>query len=677
MDQLNSEVLFWKVFRNSNIRSYIFNTQYEKLIKYGEIFDRFSNEETSIKVIRERVKNGERFACGGQCLLFDKIYECTEENEEFYNQLFSNYSPYFQIPEISLPLIIDTSNIVAFKVYIKKFNVKNNQLDSIINRYYNQSDDPELNNYQQLKYNIYDFKSFQFVHYLLLTYNTGGNTIDFNKIIDIYYYLFQIRKVNLTLGQLIELLKLFIQINFDQGSAQSAYLIISRYFPFLYNTFSETIEVLLALIKLDNVKLLEAHFQDCFIVSSFFGSLNIQNLILIMQSIKSSHVLKFFFQYYKNCALFNNGSEYWKFASNIQVVESYEQIFANNDKTLLVNSYTHNFSSNTNEIILLERALENYYGSTSSQSIYLLSDTFNIHTYSKIINMNYFKAIKNQDSILSLLKTLLKYRDDIDLQLLLGCPFKVLNWIGQNLKKISPHPTILFSKFSIELNSGSQLLVSSVQLFFSFLYSKQFNNAIEIIRIHPETFQYFDFEETNHITIHFINDFLDFITNEYFNLLEIEEKFQEKLEEYLIDQQIQKKYLNQLVGQTLMVELEKQIEDVVISKNLALTFHNSLKDNLKYIICSFLEFASSTGNNYFFINILNAKYKNLFIKKSIKNDETLLDSTTLSNIFANALFSNNVEIKELLLNSDFVDQDLKEEFIQMVKSYNDKINDFF
>ncbi|EGC36113.1 hypothetical protein DICPUDRAFT_78214 [Dictyostelium purpureum] len=413
---------------------------------------------------------------------------------------------------------------------------------------------------------------------------------------------------------------------------------------------NKSITPFLVILEIGDLKLIELFHQKYkeSIESLFNSSYNDYNIGYLMRSIKSTAVLDFFYKNYQDSPIFTNHSVNWKYISSIPILEHYEMLIKNMDFKLLIDDYKY-FNPTLYQYFIIDKELKPLFrdleqislellsraleSQSSLLSVYQLSNNFLLSSCQKIVSE--YIQYERHDILVSIFKHLKLPEINLVSIIEQERPFKLLRWIANNYsqKDQIPYPTDpnpfytvrmnLNYPYGIDYQETVTVEMSVYQLFYSFIFSEGFNNAIELIKINPLVFKYHKFIENNKKTTPLIVKFLDYTTNYYFTTLEN------------IDDQ------------------DKSISTLITILKSILIFY--LKD-------------SAVSGNIDFFKILFIKYS-YFIKKQFKNGETLLEPLQLVEILNNASKSNNIDILEVILSNYYTNFSKNEYYKLINQSY--------
>ncbi|EGC32014.1 hypothetical protein DICPUDRAFT_99025 [Dictyostelium purpureum] len=124
--------LFYKVFHNKflfyKIIKELKNLNSYENYKVVELFQRYSTAE---QIIKNNIKKYQP-----SIEIYKNIKKDNQENFIFYQQLFTEHYQIYSSNSSELYKIIDNSNIVAFKSFVKVFNLNDNQVYESVKKFY-------------------------------------------------------------------------------------------------------------------------------------------------------------------------------------------------------------------------------------------------------------------------------------------------------------------------------------------------------------------------------------------------------------------------------------------------------------------------------------------------------------------------------------------------------------
>ncbi|EGC29540.1 hypothetical protein DICPUDRAFT_158853, partial [Dictyostelium purpureum] len=432
------DILFFKIFRNKILFQEIFSYfkyktvySYERLIDAKHIIESFSNGN---EIIKDKIKSSSFLIKSSLDAVYNKFTKNNQENIIFYNQLFNNY---LTIPE-EIVSFIKCPNLVALKLYIKKYNIESNEILNIIKQY------------SHLKYGGLDqsLEGIKILNYLkenhnfelenIKNNNNNNNNKILNKIQSEYNLLTNHKIDSNDFGSILNEIKSYV---FDEDQLQSNVLTILSIINYIindnstvvttnsynsYNSFnSYNSPTLTNSINDTNNKMVHDELKQD--LKPLYDDLN--SLRLIIGSIKSIKVFIFYYNNYNEILFHQNNNQNWQFISNIEVLEYYENLMKCLRKQFtieqsLIPNESISDSSNINIVYLF------YRGMTDTRNLYRFGEKFKMEGF-----INHFSTLiklRKQDIILSLINLFIfkdfriPYYNEKDV------PIKIIQWLIEN-----------------------------------------------------------------------------------------------------------------------------------------------------------------------------------------------------------------------------------------------------
>ncbi|EGC31075.1 hypothetical protein DICPUDRAFT_157121 [Dictyostelium purpureum] len=131
------EILFWQIIRNQFLFGKVLSfSKFNKSYGYDNLVctEDLKYYSNKVEIIKDKLKSNSYFQIRPNELNFDLyqlITKNTRENREFYLTLFTKYVKFYYLQvEESLDNIIRDGNIIAFKIFLKKFNISKEDIQN-------------------------------------------------------------------------------------------------------------------------------------------------------------------------------------------------------------------------------------------------------------------------------------------------------------------------------------------------------------------------------------------------------------------------------------------------------------------------------------------------------------------------------------------------------------------
>ncbi|KAM9997860.1 hypothetical protein ACTFIY_007533 [Dictyostelium cf. discoideum] len=271
-------------------------------IKMNEIFNDFNN---GIEIIKDKIKSNCYLAFNDTTSLSDfislssileNIKDENEENQLFYNQLINNYcnkSIHFMI---FFKSIIESSNLLALKLFLNKKLINENiQLNSKIKR----------------------FSDFQIFKFLV---NNHSELINIESIIIENFNIFK----ELKLGQLINIIKTLYHQLLEYGIPTIG--ILGKISEEIEWNLKEPSRLMYTKEKFEMIM-----FSKFLVKNQFKNIFTKYNANFIICNIESIEMLDLLFNNFKN-EFFQENNENWMFCKSLEILEHYETLMKSLDR---------------------------------------------------------------------------------------------------------------------------------------------------------------------------------------------------------------------------------------------------------------------------------------------------------------------------------------------------------